>query len=127
MQNSDFEFPWYSSLSTGIFEIDNQHGNIDILLQLFETSPLVDFNQLNDLQHAIKTHFSYEETLLGKMFPVEHQHEHTNILAYISESITHLQDKTLSKTTFTQILQTTLFEHISIFDQHLKKFLPSSP
>ena len=52
---------WYSSLSTGIFEVDLQHSNIDQLIVLLErTKGEARIKEsIDDLIDAIENHFKY--------------------------------------------------------------------
>ena len=124
MADQNLSFPWYSALSTGILEIDNQHGNIDILLQLFEAATQIHLEQIAGIEQALQTHFAFEEELFGSHFPPGHQHEHINILAYVAEQREKFEKQDFDRISFIRHIEQKLFEHISIFDKYLKSYLP---
>jgi hemerythrin-like metal-binding protein len=76
---------WYSSLSTGIFEIDIQHSNIDQLIVILQRTK--DKSRIKEsmdiLLHAVENHFKYEEVKYAdnpKKMNQKHKDEHRRIL-----------------------------------------------
>jgi hemerythrin len=117
------EFPWYSSHSTGIFEVDNQHANIDILIQLFTDSKEINISQLEAIRSAIYTHFLYEEQIIGDGFPKRHEREHRAIILYIDRAIKSFFTSSFDRTVFSYNIQKMLLKQVMEFDCDLKKLI----
>lgn len=118
------EMLWYSSFSTGIFEVDNQHGNIDIMLQLLdETVPAEKPNKLSEIIQAIETHFEYEESLLGEAFPREHFQAHERFITLIKNLIELVIDNSMTIARFVGVIRSELVEHVQSYDVKIKELL----
>ena len=81
---------WYSGLSTGIFEIDIQHSNIDQLILILERArgESTIKESMDILLHAIENHFKYEEVKFGsnsEKMNQKHKDEHRRILREYSD------------------------------------------
>ncbi len=126
MSSNNSNILWYSSLSTRIFDIDTQHGNIDMLIQLFEHGDTQSLKQdLSHLLKAIEQHFSFEENLLGDAFPEEHTNAHNKMILWFEKEVTFLQTGVISREIFTSVLRSNLISHVENFDVQLKQLLNS--
>jgi len=114
---------WYSSFSTGIFEVDNQHGNIDTLVDIIAKSETNYEELLDVLTKTIVAHFEYEENLLGDRFPEEHHEAHTIFLVEYEEWSQKFKSEDISCEIFTDIIHMKLLEHVRHFDFNLKSYL----
>ncbi len=114
---------WYSSFSTGIFEVDNQHGNIDVLVDIIAKSESGFKELLHELELVIIAHFEYEEQLLGDKLPADHLEAHTIFLAELQQWISKVINGDISAEVFTDIIHMNLLEHVRHFDFFLKKHL----
>ena len=114
---------WYSSLSTGIFEVDLQHSNIDQLIVLLERAKgearikeSMDF-----LIHAIENHFKYEEWRFGndlKEMNQMHLDEHRRILKkyYGLANIVHVSSTEKIKCDILKMIKIVLKNHVKDYD-----------
>ena len=114
---------WYSSLSTGIFEVDLQHSNIDQLIVLLErTKGEARIKKSMDfLIHAIENHFKYEEWRFedsSKKMNQMHINEHQRILKkyYDLASIVHVSNTEKIKNDIVKMLKIVLMNHVKHFD-----------
>ena len=114
---------WYSRLSTGIFEIDMQHSNIDQLIVILDrTKGAARIKELLDvLIHAIENHFKYEEWRFGdnsKKMNQEHIDEHRRILRkyYDIEDIVHDSNAEDIKKEIVGMIKIVLMSHVKDFD-----------
>ena len=114
---------WYSSLSTGIFEVDLQHSNIDQLIELLEKSE--DKAKIKEsmsiLIKAIEKHFKYEETRFGEdpdKMDQRHLDEHRRILReyYGMANKVHGPDNKDLKKDIVVMLKVVLMNHVKDFD-----------
>ncbi len=114
---------WYSSLSTGIFEVDLQHSNIDQLIVLLErTKGEARIKKSMDfLIHAIENHFKYEERRFGdnsKKMNQKHINEHRRILKkyYDIANKVHLSNAKDIKKEIVGMIKIVLMNHVKDFD-----------
>ncbi len=114
---------WYSSFSTGIFEVDNQHGNIDALVDFIAKSNSEREKLFIELEIAITAHFEYEQELLGDKFPDDHLEAHNSFLVDFDQWITKINNDEISIKVFTDIIHMNLLEHVRHYDFHLKALL----
>jgi hemerythrin-like metal-binding protein len=113
---------WYSALSTGILEIDTQHGDIDSILQLYENSETVDSEEkwLRVLLTSIEAHFEFEEVLFGDKFPQDHREKHAELLEVAHRQVALHRSGALQRPTLIGFFRKMLFEHVTTFDDKLK-------
>lgn len=114
---------WYSSLSTGIFEVDNQHANIDMLLRFLSDKGSYDQNLVAEIEDAISSHFAYEESLVGGAFPKDHLVEHERLKKFLRFNIDELARGRLTLELFVGTLESALIEHASLFDSLLTEYM----
>ena len=114
---------WYSRLSTGIFEVDLQHSNIDQLIELLEKSgdKAKIKESMNILIQAIENHFKYEETRFGEnpeKMDQRHLNEHRRILKeyYDMANKIHGPDDKGVKKDIVVMLKVVLMNHVKDFD-----------
>jgi hemerythrin-like metal-binding protein len=114
---------WYSNLSTGIFEVDLQHSNIDQLIVLLErTKGEGRINESIDvLIHAIEDHFKYEERRFAnnsKKMNQTHINEHRRILKKYCDlaNIVHVSNTEKIKNDIVKMLKIVLMNHVKHFD-----------
>ena len=114
---------WYSSLSTGIFEIDLQHSNIDQLIISLEKSKGDARIQesIDVLLYAIENHFKYEEWRFGndlKEMNQMHLDEHRTILKKYHHiaNIVHVSNAEDIKNEIVGMIKLVLMNHVKDFD-----------
>lgn len=114
---------WYSSLSTGIFEIDIQHSNIDQLIAILEKtkgeSPIKE--SMDIFLHAIENHFNYEEVRFGsnsEKMNQKHIDEHRRILREYSDiaNKVHVSDAKDMTKELVGMMKVVLMNHVKDFD-----------
>lgn len=114
---------WYSSLSTGILEVNIQHSNIDQLIVLLERAKgeARIKESMDVLIHAIENHFKYEEWRFGdnsKKMNQEHINEHRRILRKyydIANMVHDSNDKDIKKE-IVGMIKIALMSHVKDFD-----------
>ena len=114
---------WYSDLSTGIFEVDIQHSNIDQLIVLLErTKGEARIKEsMGFLILAIEKHFNYEEWRFGDnstKMNQEHINEHRKILNkyYGLENLVHVSNTEKIKNDILKMVKIVLKNHVKDFD-----------
>jgi hemerythrin-like metal-binding protein len=112
---------WYSTLSTGIFEVDEQHSTLDQLLEFITTSDSAQHQSLLRLfLTRLKMHFAYEEELLvkGKPFASEaHASAHRDMERVTEELIERaLSAGSLELNSVVSELGFRLMSHVSNYD-----------
>ena len=114
---------WYSSLSTGIFEVDLQHSNIDQLILLLDrTEGEARIKEsIDDLIYAIENHFKYEEWRFGdnlKKMNQMHIDEHRRILKkyYYMANKVRVSNAEDIKNEIVGMIKIVLMNHIKAFD-----------
>ena len=114
---------WYSSLSTGIFEVDIQHSNIDQLIVLLERAKgeARIKESMDVLIRAIENHFKYEEWKFGDnstKMNQEHIDEHRRILRKYSDiaNIVHDSNAKDIKKEIVGMMKIVLMSHVKEFD-----------
>jgi hemerythrin-like metal-binding protein len=114
---------WYSSLSTGIFEVDIQHSNIDQLIVLLERAKgeARIKESMDILIRAIENHFKYEEWRFGdksKKMNQEHIDEHRRILRKYHDiaNIVHDSNANDIKKEIVGMIKIVLMSHVKDFD-----------
>lgn len=114
---------WYSSLSTGIFEVDIQHSNIDQLIVILGRAKggVRIKESLDVLMRAIENHFKYEEWKFGdnpKKMNQEHINEHRRILRkyYDIAIMVHDSNAKEIKKEIVEMIKIVLMSHVKDFD-----------
>ena len=114
---------WYSSLSTGIFEIDIQHSNIDQLIVILEGAKADSRikESMDILLHAIENHFKYEEVRFGsdsKRMNQKHIDEHRRILKEYSDIANQVHVSSTKDITkeLVGMMKVVLMNHVKDFD-----------
>lgn len=121
---SNEEMLWYSSFSTGIFEVDNQHGNIDMMIQMLDQKVVIeDPGKLEEILHALKSHFEYEESLLEERFPDEHRSAHEKFLTLYKSLIALVLSDSMSVARFIDVIRSELVDHAQTYDMKIKELL----
>jgi len=114
---------WHSHLSTGIFEVDLQHSNIDqLIVSLDGTTDEARIKALMDvLVHAIESHFKYEERRFGdnlKKMTQKHKNEHRRILKEyhdIADKVDYFNVLDI-KNEIAGVIRILLINHVKNFD-----------
>ena len=114
---------WYSATKVGILEIDMDHHNIDLMLQLYFSGNCPD-SSLRAIVEGLCSHFVHEEEIitdLGHTFPKEHLQEHQELTKSLIEMMGELEDGTLEGMTFAETVREILLLHVDQFDAPLGK------
>ena len=121
---------WYSNLSTGIFEVDIQHSNIDQLIAILEKTRGKDRirESMDVLIEAIEKHFKYEEWRFKDNSTVmnqEHIKEHQRILRKYNDIANMVHDSNAKdiKKEIVGMIKIALISHVKDFDC---KFFPET-
>ena len=121
---------WYSNLSTGIFEVDIQHSNIDQLIAILEKTRGKDRirESMDVLIEAIEKHFNYEEWRFKDNSTVmnqEHIKEHQRILRKYNDIANMVHDSNAKdiKKEIVGMIKIALISHVKDFDC---KFFPET-
>ena len=112
---------WYSATKVGILEIDMDHHNIDMMLQLYFSGRCPD-SSLSAVIDGLCTHFLHEEQIiadLGRTFPEEHQQEHERLTAILKEMGSDLEEGTLEGMELAEKIREILLIHVDKFDAPL--------
>ena len=114
---------WYSYLSTGIFEVDLQHSNIDQLIILLERTKgeALIKESIDVLMQAIENHFKYEERRFGdnsKKMNQMHVNEHRRILKkyYDITKLVYVSNSEKIKNDILKMIKVVLMDHVKKFD-----------
>ena len=113
---------YHSISSIGNVRIDNEHANIDCMIDLCRDKNESWISSARLLIAALANHLESEETICqeeGLNMTRDHLEEHQLLklrLAYIEKQI--LNDK-MDKSVLLNTLRDILFYHISNFDKHL--------
>ena len=114
---------WYSNLSTGIFEVDIQHSNIDQLIVSLEKAKGESRikESMDVLIHAIEQHFKYEEWKFAdypKKMNQKHRNEHRRILKkyYGLANIVHVSSTEKIKGDILKMIKIVLKNHVKDYD-----------
>lgn len=124
---------WSFTYETGHAEIDAQHRNLILILNRFDASTRSDDNRsaarnaMKALIDSVKTHFSYEESLMHKHgYPnaVEHRSQHLNLVETLASYDLQLKSSAqLNLQLLLESLHTWLLQHILASDKRLGEFL----
>jgi hemerythrin-like metal-binding protein len=119
---------WYSKFSTGMLEVDNQHGNIDSVTILYEN----DTNAANETKwlamifDTIRLHFEFEEILFGKRMPAEHKAEHIALIEHIKTILGKRKQQEIPKPEVINTIRGFLVSHVTEFDLKFKELKPGA-
>jgi hemerythrin len=116
---------WYSKLSTGVLEVDNQHGNIDSVTILYENDKDTTNEQkwLDMIFNTIRLHFEFEEVLFGDKMPSEHLEEHRELTEHLKVLVTKRKKQVIPKPDFISTIRGLLIFHITEFDSKFKELI----
>jgi len=116
---------WYSSLSTGFLEVDNQHGNIDSVTMLYEndTDAANEQKWLQMIFNSIRLHFEFEEVLFSKKMPPEHLEEHRQLTEHLNMILAKREKQELSKLDVISSIRRLLVSHVTEFDSTFKELI----
>ena len=116
---------WYSKFSTGILEVDNQHGNIDSLTILYENDKDSANEQkwLDMIFNTIRLHFEFEEVLLSKKMPPEHKAEHLELNEHLKVILDKREKQEISKLDVINSIRGLLISHVTEFDSKFKELI----
>lgn len=122
------EYMWYSKFSTGILEVDNQHGNIDSVTILYENDPdsADEEKWLGMIFDTIRLHFEFEEILFGSRMPVEHKTEHIVLIEHIKKIVGKRKQQKISKSDLINTIRGLLVSHVTEFDLKFKELMARS-
>jgi hemerythrin len=114
---------WYSKLSTGILEVDNQHGNIDSVTMLYEKDEdsKNEKKWLEMIFNTIRLHFEFEEVLFNNKMPSEHLEEHRKLTEHLKILLTKREKQKISKLNFINSIRELLISHVTEFDSKFKE------
>ncbi len=111
---------WYSSYSTGILDVDNQHANIDALTKLYAEDSDQEAKWLDMLFQSIRFHFSFEENLFGEHFPDTHRQRHRQLINDLGQLVALRQRGEITKKQTVEVFRETLVCHVTDFDLDLR-------
>jgi hemerythrin len=116
---------WYSKLSTGIFEVDNQHSNIDSVTILYEKDKDSAYEQkwLDMIFNSIRLHFEFEEVLFSNKMPSEHLEEHRKLTEHLKVLLGKREKQEISKLDFISSIRGLLIFHVTEFDSKFKELI----
>ncbi len=116
---------WYSKFSTGILEVDNQHGNIDSVTILYEKDKDSANEQkwLDMIFNTIRLHFEFEEVLLGRKMPLEHLAEHRELTEQLQVILAKREKQEISKLDVISSIHGLLISHVTEFDSKFKELI----
>ena len=116
---------WYSKFSTGILEVDNQHGNIDSVTILYENDNDSANEQkwLDMIINTVRLHFEFEETLLSKKIPPEHKEEHLELNEQLRVLLQRREKQEISKLDVIGSIRGLLLSHVTEFNSKFKSGL----
>jgi hemerythrin-like metal-binding protein len=119
---------WYSKFSTGILEVDNQHGNIDSVTILYEndTDSANEAKWLDMIFDTIRLHFEFEEILFGTRMPAEHKAEHIALIDHIKIILGRRKQQEISKPDLVNTIRGLLVSHVTEFDLKFKELNPDT-
>ena len=114
---------WYSKLSTGILEVDNQHGNIHSITLLYEEDKDTANEQkwLDMIFNTTRLHFECEEELFSNKMPSEHLEEHREITEHLKFLLAEREKQEMSKLDFINSIRGLLISHVTEFDRKFKE------
>ena len=114
---------WYSKLSTGILEVDNQHGNIDSVTILYENDKDAANEQkwLDMIFKTIRLHFEFEEVFFSKKMPLEHVAEHLELTEPLKVILAKKEKQEISKSDVISSIRGLLISHVTEFDSKFKE------
>ena len=114
---------WYGSIKVGITEIDMDHSNIDIMLQLY-FADRIPKSYLKQIIASLIKHFDHEEEViagLGHEFPVEHKQEHARLTKQLEKMVADWEADKLDGKEFAEAVRALLLLHAVEFDVPLGK------
>jgi hemerythrin len=117
---------WYGSTKVGILDIDTDHGNIDMMLQLYYSGD-VDDNYLEDIVFGLYRHFDHEINViesLGGIFPQSHKEEHQRLKDHLSLSLDDVKSGKIAGRVLAEEIRSLLLLHVVDFDLELRSCLP---
>ena len=116
---------WYSKLSTGILEVDNQHGNIDSVTILYENDKDSTNEQkwLDMIFNTIRLHFEFEEVLFSNKMPSEHLEEHRELTDHLRLILAKREKQEISKLDVISSIRGLLISHVTDFDSKFKELI----
>ena len=116
---------WYSKFSTGILEVDNQHGNIDSVTILYENDKdsANEQNWLDMIFNTTRLHFEFEEVLFSKKMPPEHLAEHRELTEHLRVILAKRQKREISKLEVISSIRGLLISHVTEFDSMFKEWI----
>jgi hemerythrin len=116
---------WYSKLSTGILEVDNQHGNIDSVTILYENDKDAVNEQkwLDMIFKTIRLHFEFEEVFFSKKMPPEHVAEHLELTEHLQVILAKREKQEISKSDVISSIRGLLISHVMEFDSKFKELI----
>jgi len=116
---------WYSKLSTGNLEVDNQHGNIYSITMLYEEDKDSANEQkwLDMIFNTTRLHFEFEEVLFSNKMPSKHLEEHREFTEHLKVLLTERGKQEMSKLDFINSMRGLLISHVTEFDSKFKELI----
>jgi len=116
---------WYSRFSTGVLEVDNQHGNIDSVTMLYEndTDAANEQKWLEMIFNSIRLHFEFEEVLFSNKMPPKHQEEHRKLADHLRVLLAQREKQEISKLDVVNSIRGLLISHVTEFDSKFKELI----
>jgi hemerythrin len=108
---------WYSRFSTGVLEVDNQHGNIDSVTILYKNDkdPLNEKKWLDMIFNTIRLHFEFEEVIFSDIMPPEHLTEHLELTKHLKVILAKREKQEISKPDLINRIRGLLISHVTEF------------
>jgi len=116
---------WYSRLSTGILEVDNQHGNIYTITLLYEEDKDSENEQkwLDMIFNTTRLHFEFEEVLFSNKMPSKHLEEHRELTEHLKVLLAEREKREMSKLDLINRMRGLLISHVTEFDRKFKELI----
>lgn len=120
--SDDIVINWYSSIKTGISEIDREHQQLDFLMQSFIESTEDRIGHLHAVADALKKHFQSEEWIsIQKSLNMseKHKQEHRRLEKLLGELTCKLDSSNMLDGL--KFIQQVIHSHIAAYDSHLAR------
>lgn len=114
---------WYSATQVGIVDIDLDHHNIDIMLQLYFTGNCPE-SALLAIIDGLTNHLPHEEKIiadLGRSFPEDHKREHERLTVELEKMKIQWEAGEIEGQRLAESIREILLFHVSNFDVFLGK------
>ena len=119
---------WYSKYSTGILEIDNQHGNIDTIALMYEkdNDSANEQKWLDMIFNTVQLHLEFEEALFSKKIPPEYKAGHLEFNEQLRILLQKREKQEISKLDVIGSIRGLLISHVTEFNSKFKSGMKHS-